>query len=227
MPPWAQLEYSESVQENRRNARRELRLHTQGALAAGGPERGTGNVIIHNGSTSGLLIETALPLALGEDLVVNFPEAGDVATKVVWSSGKLFGCRFEREISQAALSAAQLRSDTLMPQGGATGPVNRAASPVGLGKRIEQLRKARGLTLADVAAALGVSKPTVWAWEKGKARPLGERLPGLAEVLRVDPSELAGTEALAGLTDILADARKSIASACGVELHKVRIMLDL
>src|SRR3546814_8378787 len=113
MPPWAQLEYSETEQENRRNARRELRLHTQGALAAGGPERGTGNVIIHNGSTSGLLIETALPLALGEDILVNFPEAGEVATKVVWSSGKLFGCRFEHEISQAALSAAQLRSDTL------------------------------------------------------------------------------------------------------------------
>jgi DNA-binding transcriptional regulator YiaG len=224
MPPWAQLEYSETEQEDRGSTRRELRLRTHGALTAGD----TGNVMIHNGSTSGLLIETALPLALGEDLTVNLPEAGDVAAKVVWNSGRLFGCRFEHEISQAALSAAQLRSDTpFMPQGRAASPVNRAAPSAGMGKRIEQLRKARGLTLADVAVALGVSKPTVWAWEKGKARPLGERIPGLAEVLRVDPSELAGTEALTGLAEILADARKTIASACGVEPHKVRIMLDL
>ena len=224
MPPWAQLEYSETEQENRLSARRELRLRTQGAMAAGA----SGNVIIHNGSNSGLLIETALPLELGEDILVNLPEAGDVAAKVVWNSGRLFGCRFEHEISHAALSAAQLRSDTtFIAQGGAAGPLNRAASPVGMGKRIEQLRKARGLTLADVATALGVSKPTVWAWEKGKARPIGERIPGLAEVLHVDPSELTGTEALAALTDILADARVAIASACGVEPHKVRIMLDL
>lgn len=223
MPPWAQLEYSKPEPDSRRSARRVLRLRAQAALPGGG----TGNVTIHNGSTSGLLIETALPLEIGDEFQVDLPEAGEVTAVVAWSSGKLFGCRFEREISQAALSAAQLRSDTLLPRPGADSPANWGTSGTGLGRKIERARKARGLTLADVAAALEVSKPTVWAWEKGKARPIGERLPGLAEVLCVDPSELAGTESLAGLTDILADARIAIASACGVEPHKVRIMLDL
>src|SRR3546814_18449590 len=102
------------------------------------------------------------------------------------NSGRLFGCRFEREISQAALSAAQLRSDTLLPRGDADRPANWAGSGAGLGRKIERLRKARGMTLADVAAALEVSQPTVWAWEKGKARPIGARLPGLTEVIPVE-----------------------------------------
>lgn len=223
MPTWAQLEYPETELENRRSVRRVLQLRAQAALPGGG----TGNVTIHNGSISGLLIETALPLEVGDELLVDLPEAGEVTAVVAWNSGRLFGCRFEREISQAALSAAQLRSDTLLPQNGADRPANWGRSASGLGRKIEQLRKARGMTLADVAAALDVSKPTVWAWEKGKARPIGERIPGLAEVLNVDPTELTGTEILTGLADILADARRSIASACGVEPQKVRIMLDL
>ncbi|MBA4163271.1 MAG: XRE family transcriptional regulator [Erythrobacter sp.] len=223
MPTWAQLEYSKVEQENRRSARRVLQLRAQAALPGGG----IANVTIHNGSTSGLLIETALPLEVGDELQVEMPEAGEVTAMVTWNSGRLFGCRFEREISQAALSAAQLRSDTLLPRGDADRPANWAGSGAGLGRKIERLRKARGMTLADVAAALEVSKPTVWAWEKGKARPIGERIPGLAEVLQVDPSELTGAEALTGLTDILADARRTIAAACGVAPNKVRIMLDL
>lgn len=223
MPSWAQLEYTKTEPDSRRSTRRVLQLRAQAALPGGG----TGNVTIHNGSTSGLLIETALPLEVGDEFQVDLPEAGEVAAVVAWSSGRLFGCRFEREISQAALSAAQLRSDTLLPQPGADLPANLGTPGSGLGRKIERLRKARGLTLADVAAALEVSKPTVWAWEKGKARPIGERIPGLAEVLHVDPSELTGTDALAVRADILADARVAIASACGVEPHKIRIMLDL
>ena len=47
--------------------------------------------------------------------------------------------------------------------------------------RLNHLRRERGMTLAQVASALGVSKPTVWAWEKGKARPLPERIAAIAE----------------------------------------------
>src|SRR3546814_9635109 len=87
----------------------------------------------------------SLPLEVGDELLVDLPEAGEVTAVVAWNSGRLFGCRFEREISQAALSAAQLRSDTLLPQNGADRPANWGRSASGLGRKIEQLRTARGM----------------------------------------------------------------------------------
>lgn len=223
MPPSAHLGTPQHETDERSSPRRHLRLHSQ----ASAPNGESANAIIHNASAGGLLIETALPLALGEEIAVNLPEAGEVGARVAWCSGKLFGCRFEHEISQAALSAAQLRSDALLPQADASArPVVRESSP-GLGKRIEQLRKARGLTLADVAAALRVSKPTVWAWEKGKARPLGERMPALARVLDVEPGELARIGVPVELDEILAATRRAISAAYRVESDKVQIMLVL
>ena len=65
-------------------------------------------------------------------------------------------------------------------------PQGAAANGEALAARLGRLRREAGLTLADVAAALGVSKPTVWAWEKGKARPLPERLGAIAAALGVE-----------------------------------------
>jgi transcriptional regulator with XRE-family HTH domain len=52
------------------------------------------------------------------------------------------------------------------------------------GARLEKLRKRVGLTRREVADRIGVKQPTVWAWEKGKARPRAEKLARLAEILR-------------------------------------------
>jgi len=84
------------------------------------------------------------------------------------------------------------------------------------------------LTLADVAATLGVSKPTVWAWEKGKARPLPERLNAIAAALRVDPDLLAPEPAVPRELDaVIAESRQRIAEACGIAPGAVRIMIEL
>ena len=100
--------------------------------------------------------------------------------RVVWASGTLYGCRFDEPISPGTLAAAELRSDAGLKLERA-----HAAPPESLGSRLQRLRKERGLTLAQLGDRLEVSKPTVWAWEKGKARPIESRVGAIAEVLGV------------------------------------------
>jgi transcriptional regulator with XRE-family HTH domain len=225
----AHLDQPVSDSDSQRAApRRALRLETSGARAgAEGPE-GEANVTIHNISAAGLLLETELALAEGERLTLDLPEAGAVTAEVVWRSEHLYGCAFDAAIGPAALAAAQL-------QGFAPGVPSRPLTAPGgaapgepLGQRLNTLRRAAGLTLADVAATLGVSKPTVWAWEKGKAKPLPERLGAIAEALGVDPEALApATGATGEAAQVIAECRQRIAQACGTEPQQVRIMIEL
>jgi len=72
-------------------------------------------VTIHDVSATGLLIETATELAVLDDLEIELPEAGFTPALVVWSSGRFYGCQFKERISQAAISAALLRSPAAEP----------------------------------------------------------------------------------------------------------------
>ena len=221
----AHLETVAAGDGQRAATRRELRLEASG-LAPDGEEA---NVTIHNISAAGLLIETALDLAAGEQLALDLPEAGVVTAAVVWRSNNLYGCAFEQALSPAALAAVQLQG--FAP--GMAAPLRSALSPAinpgeGLGARLNRLRREAGLTLADVAATLGVSKPTVWAWEKGKARPLPERLDAIAAALGVSPDLLApGPGATGEIGTVIAQSRQRIAEAAGVSAQAVRIMIEL
>lgn len=44
----------------------------------------------------------------------------------------------------------------------------RRYAATGTGKRI---RMAAGLSMAEIAEAVGVAEPTIWRWEEGKSRP--------------------------------------------------------
>jgi transcriptional regulator with XRE-family HTH domain len=204
-----------------RDNRRTLQLETQGALASG---RST-NVVVHNVSATGMLVESDVALTPGEGIAVDLPQVGLTTARVVWSSGKLFGCQFEAPISSAALSAAQLRSAV-------TAPVELAMLQGSLpgesfALRLRRLRKERGLSLSRIATQLGVSKPTVWAWEQGKARPVEARIDALAEVLGVQRIELMAGAGRHDLDDMIARSRQQIAEAVGTRVENVRIMIEL
>lgn len=95
--------------DNRRyTSRRALRLKS--AVSDSGIE-----LVIHDLSPTGLLIETSQELCSGETLFVDLPERGPTAASVVWSSGKFHGCAFEQSIPSAAVSAALLRSPANVP----------------------------------------------------------------------------------------------------------------
>ena len=210
-----------------REPRRILHLDAQGALPSGAKT----NVRVHNLSTTGLLLETTILLTIGERIEIDLPHAAATWARVIWTSDDLSGCQFEEPITAAALSAAQLRSapgeivdlaPELARQRGAA-----AAPGESFGTRLQRLRKDRGLTLAQVAARLGVSKPTVWAWEQGKAKPVESRIDALAQVYGVHASDIVQSRISPALFELIARSKEQIAEAVGTSPDKIRIMIDL
>lgn len=226
MPIPAHFDETYSGEGQPRASRRRLLLETQGALESGAATR----VLVHNVSETGLLIETDTPLEIGDMIDVALPEAGSMRARVAWASDRLYGCAFEVPLSPATLSAAQLRSAAQNEAG--IGPAPKPAAPAAiggesLGERIHRLRKLRGLTQGELAAKLGVSKPTVWAWEQGRARPIEDRLEPIAEALGVAVGELKPSRTVPGLPELISRCRDQIAAAVETTPDKIRIMIEL
>ncbi|WP_260923736.1 helix-turn-helix domain-containing protein [Novosphingobium sp. 9] len=204
-----------------RAPRRRLLLETTGAAGS------TGALVrVLNISETGALLQTDTILAPGETIDVDLPEAGSVGAHVVWSVDDLFGCAFAQSLPPHVLSAVRLRAraeSVGLPAGSQT--------EGGFAERLYRLRKARGLTQAQLAAALGVSKPTVWAWEQGRAKPVAERLEGLAAALGVTTADLRPRRSISGIGsgvgEAVAKAREDIALALGISPERVRVMIDL
>ena len=219
----AYLESPLAESSSRGQPRRLLHLETTGTLISG--ERA--NVTVHNVSSTGFLIETDVGLSINEAVTVDLPQSPPVVARVAWASSHLFGCQFDQQISDSVLSAMQLQGGPPL-DAAATIPTGlRQSSSATMGKQLEQLRKKRGMTLADVAGQLGVSKPTVWAWEKGKARPVESRLPDIAKALDISEQELAAMAVPPAVNDLLETSKRKIADAFGTVPEKVRVMIEL
>lgn len=207
--------------DTRGEPRRHLLLEAEGASEAGE----AGAVLIHNISATGLLLESEIALVVGEGLEIDLPEAPGTAARVMWTSAALAGCRFDKALAPAALSAAELRGIALAEAEAI------AARPQGsgesLGTRLARLRKARGLSLGDLAGTLGVSKPTVWAWEHGKAQPIESRMSALAAALGVDQGELHAGDKWSARNELVARCRTDIARAFETSFERVRIAIEL
>ena len=119
----AVLEQHGAEVATRATARRSLKLAARSHLPAAGELA----VVIHNISRTGLLIEAPeRTLAVGDSLFIDVPEEGASESKVVWQSGRFFGCEFRAVISQAAVSAALLQSEPLATGHGAGDAANEA-----------------------------------------------------------------------------------------------------
>ena len=102
----AQLDVEPREGERRASPRRRLRVEAEGTIASATETK----VTIHDLSEDGLLLESPIPLAQGEVLEVDIPGPGIVHAEVAWSSsGRFFGCRFQKPISTGSVSAALLR----------------------------------------------------------------------------------------------------------------------
>lgn len=227
MPIHAMIERQQDTETQRGSARVRMRLEVPGALGDGS---GT-TVLIHNISTSGLLMETDFTLTVGQSIGLTLPEAGEVAANVVWQSEALVGCRFEQPLSRAALSAARLR-DPL--------PSNVDTAGELLHDRLLRLREEQGLSRAALAAQTGVSIPSLWAWETGKTIPRPANLRVLAAVFCLSEQELtrgahphstlhlgsATDDAAAELQTLIDSSKQQIAVAAGVPTTSVKIIIE-
>lgn len=148
-------------------------------------------LLVHNMSRTGMLLEMDAPLSPGEKMMVEVPLLGAVAAEVVWTSGRFVGCRFTPALSRADWSAALLRhpiEPELSPVDGPSDQISREP----FADRLARLREERGLSRSQLAERAGVSKPSVWAWETGRAPPRRSNLRQVARALDLNEDVLLG-----------------------------------
>lgn len=228
MPIHAMIEQEQGADETRGAARMHMRFEATGSLDG---RQGT-VVIIHNLSATGMLIETASDLDIGQRIMVTLPEAPDCTATIVWRSEALAGCRFDRPLSRAALSAAQLRN----PLPTDVDPASALAGDEMLAERLLRLRQERGLSRAELSTRTGFSKPSIWAWESGKTMPRRSNLTVLADAFGLSERELLVGDPSAAHADpaaiaqqvhaLVRSSREEIAAAAGVGPDQVKITIE-
>jgi transcriptional regulator with XRE-family HTH domain len=231
----AQFDILANGKNARGTTRHQMRLRVRGAPGSGDASE----VLIHNLSATGMLLESSSPLAVGDEIAVELPEAAGSTAKVVWTSGDFFGCAFDRQLPAAAVSAAQLRSEppleTPRPFGASAGSVVET-----FGARLQRLRRDRGLTLVEFARRAKVSRPTVWSWEADRSTPRRSKTRILLEVLGVSEDELFGKPGArqrgpeAGGQDhgdtlqrAISEAKERVAELAGTVPDKVKLIIEI
>jgi hypothetical protein len=101
----AKLTDIQSRSERRKALRRTLRLVAPITYA----EDADGVVILDLSST-GMMIETAIPLQVGDTIDVELPRTETQDALVVWQRKTYFGCKFVRPVPQVVVNAALLLS---------------------------------------------------------------------------------------------------------------------
>ena len=88
--------------DNRKQRRHALLLEAEGR----GNDAASDAVLVHDISDTGLLVETTYELGIGEIIEVKHPCAGVLMeAEIMWAAGQIYGCKFTRERTQAAISA--------------------------------------------------------------------------------------------------------------------------
>ena len=115
MSQFAYLEREDADGEPGNEPRKRLRLSPHDMNAPGDQAQ----LIVHEISDSGLLLESTLPLVEGEQLDVVMPHEGARRVTIVWACGRYFGCRFAGAGTASAVkpSAAPAGMDALPKKG--------------------------------------------------------------------------------------------------------------
>lgn len=107
MPLLARISVPARTADRRRAVRRTLRLDAP----LDRNESAGQTVVVRNLSRTGLMIETATNLAVGESFILHLPEIGPTPARVRWRDAAACGCEFISPVSAAALSAALLKGE--------------------------------------------------------------------------------------------------------------------
>jgi transcriptional regulator with XRE-family HTH domain len=195
--------------------RRPMQLLASGKSAHGALT----DVVIHDLSTGGLLLETDADLTTGETIEVVLPLTGAHDANIVWANGAYFGCQFRRPVPPASVSAALLRAAPVRERGRA---------PLEFGEKLAALRREKDWSMDALADKLGVSRQAVWYWESGQRLPRADHFKRIAEIFEVPeaqllPAAIPFAERDATLIDEL---RRRVAENNGVPESAVRIIVE-
>jgi hypothetical protein len=159
----AQIVTEKRAGDARRSSRRGLRLRVAASVA-----EASADALIHNLSEEGLLLETAASLQVGDRVDVELPRSRGAAAVVMWTRDNLYGCKFEREISRATVSAALLLSPAKVPALSVGQLIPSTETPTENAFRIDPTpagttERTRVLLLVALFASLIVVALFVWA----------------------------------------------------------------
>jgi len=220
----AQLKRRRQSQAHRRDVRRKMRLNVARKAADGR----TGEVLVHDLSTSGILVQTEDLLAIGEVIEVELPRTGVHHIEVVWASGSFFGCRFLEPVPPAAISAALLKSG---PEPAPQQPSSEKspASAGSFGARLAALRAEQGWGIEALAERLGVSRQAVWYWETEQRLPRAEHFKAIVDLFGLQEQDLLGRRdgPASGARSLVDKLKREIARQNGVDEARVRIVIEL
>ncbi|HKR91200.1 helix-turn-helix domain-containing protein [Novosphingobium sp.] len=216
---------------------RKLSLEGSAASFKGGGEA----VHVNNISRTGMLLETSAPLSVGEPLHLLLPEGSTCTAIVVWANETVYACEFDKTLTSATISQIQLQSAPIAHVMRANGSSRtRGRGGEALGERIRRLRRERGFSMVHFASCVGVSKPTLWKWEKGAVFPRQDMIGVIARTLGVPEKELiygedavqaghgqplaSGTFALPDKA--IADKKSELALIMGISPERIRILIE-
>jgi transcriptional regulator with XRE-family HTH domain len=104
------------------------------------------------------------------------------------------------------------------------------------GCAFHRARMAKGLSLADVAKAVGVTRAAASNWDRGVSYPRREKALQLAAIFGIDADDLqrepvshhvADAGSAENVTDIFADARRRLAKVLGVPTNRVKLTMSI
>jgi len=107
----ARLLAADADTDRRGSLRRVLRLELTGSITAAQ----TADLLVHDLSSGGALLESPVELAIGDTVELDLPAGQPAEATIIWNSGKFYGCEFSQSIDKASLSAALLRSEPSAP----------------------------------------------------------------------------------------------------------------
>jgi transcriptional regulator with XRE-family HTH domain len=221
----AQLKQRRRSHTQHREMRRKMRLKVSGKIRDGQASE----VLIHDLSTSGILVQSEEPLAIGEVIEVELPRAGVRHIEVVWNSGTFFGCRFLEPVPPAAISAALLSAEVEGPVNRA-GPADPQTSAGAFGERLAAFRMERAWSIDTLADRLGVSRQAVWYWETGQRLPRAEHFNKIVQVLGLQEQDLLDQPRApvnSGGDPLIDELKREVARRNGIDESRVRIVIEL
>lgn len=222
----------------RPNGIRELQDHEDQRSAVRFPLSLDANAIIDNRSASirildisreGCLFTSDAPLDFGQQFTLSVGAAEyERLASVVWVGDELHGCHFSQPLTQADLSGLRLRgaptSVTEQEQGRRTA----------FGIDLAAVRKRAGISSTQMAEELGVSRPTLWAWEIGKTLPSRENKARLAKWVRkieleggeITSPGLSPTSQSSVIKTVVEAHREAIAAELSIRPERIKVTIE-